>query len=106
MRLFLMHLHAGEECNWPSIRHKLEKGELLILLEQRSADGELLQRERLVVIEQGEYLIDRPELSDTTIELKIRAIKDCSLIASSEGRDSNNEPLLRKIKAAITTEKN
>ena len=100
-----MHLHAGEECNWPSIRHKLEKGELLILLEQRSADGEVLQRERLVVIEQGEYLIDRPELADTTIELKIRAIKDCSLIASSEGRDSNNEPLLRKIKAAITTGK-
>ena len=61
------------------------------------------QHELLLIVNLGKYLIDRSQLSNTTLELKIQAIKDSSLIASSESSDSYDDLLKREIKAAITT---
>lgn len=93
-----MELRAGEERPWPEQGLELEKGELILLMQKRSADQTILERQPLVNLIAGECLPSRPDLSDISFELRIRAVKDCVLKNISESRSSADTVLQERIK--------
>lgn len=93
-----MELRAGEERPWPEQGLELEKGELILLMQKRSADQTILERQPLVNLLGGECLPSRPDLSDISFELRIRAVKDCVLKHISESRNSADSVLQERIK--------
>lgn len=95
-----MQLRAGQEQPWPLQSQTLLSGELLLVLQQLSPQGSVLERQALVSLTGQAVLPGRPAGLDATSELRIRALNDCELEPLESDAADNDQELRQRLNAA------
>jgi len=96
-----MQLRAGQEQPWPLQNQTLLSGELLLVLQQLSPQGSVLERQALVSLTGQAVLPGRPAGLDATSELRIRALNDCELEPLESDAVLNDQELRQRLNAAL-----
>jgi ATP-binding cassette subfamily B protein len=72
-------LRAGQEETWPLEGQILSSGEVLLLIQQRTTEGKVVDRQPLVSLKAHAVLPGRPSEISANYELRVRALNDCML---------------------------
>ena len=96
-----MQLRAGQEQPWPLQSQTLRSGELLLVLQQLSPQGSVLERQALVSLAGQEVLPGRPDGLDAASELRIRALNDCVLEPLEFDAVANDRKLRQRLSEAL-----
>lgn len=100
-----MQLRAGDEQPWPQQSQTLLSGELLLVLQQRTPEGAVIERQPLLSLKAPERLPARPapDPRQSGFEYRIRALQDCVLQPGEPGAPASDASLRQRLVAALAT---